>query len=351
MYAVIMAGGKGERLWPKSARGKAKHCLSFGTRNVMIKETIKRLKDSINPQNLFLITTKSQYKSLKPYVSDIDKKNIILEPEGRDTACAICLAALTIQKRFGDQTMIVLPADHIIKASKAFSQDLLFADKIASASPSLVTLGIRPKYASVGYGYIKTGKKMPGYYAVKRFIEKPKKKNAEKFSKKKDYLWNSGIFIWKTSSILNALKKHTPKLYYSLKDTIKFDGKRGFALKLQNCYRDIKPVSIDYAVMEPTTKSKAQKILCIKSSFDWIDIGSWSSVEEIYDKDPSGNIVLANTSLLDVKNSIVIGEMDHKVGVIGLKDIIIVQTKSGTLICNKNRAQDVKTLVKSFNHA
>ncbi len=224
MYAVIMAGGKGERLWPKTTRGKAKHVISFGTRNVMIQETIKRLKNNFSIDKIFLVTTKKQYPTLKPYTPLLKKDNIILEPEGKDTACAICLAALTIQYRFGNQTMVILPADHIIKNSNLFCKDLASADKIATNSQSIVTIGVKPKYASIGYGYIKTGKDHFGYYEVRKFIEKPKRKNAKIFVNKKEYLWNSGIFIWKVDTILNALKKYTPDLYYNLKDVVGLKG-------------------------------------------------------------------------------------------------------------------------------
>ena len=348
MYAVIMAGGKGERLWPKSTKGKAKHTLAFGTKNVMIKETINRLRHFLPVENIFLITTKAQYPSLKAYTAVLNRKNILLEPEGKDTAVAVCLSALTIEKRAGASTMVVLPADHIIKDSKIFFKNVLLAEKIANSEPCLVTIGIKPKYASVGYGYIQLGRQAKNYYQVKRFREKPKKALAEKFFKQGGYLWNSGIFVWNTESILNALKRHRPDVYYGLKDTVIFDGKKGYAVKLSNVYSTFKPISIDYGVMEPVAKSRALKILCLKAGFDWVDIGSWSSVEEIYDKDRDGNVVLSNSTLIDVKNSIIIGECGHKIGAIGVRDIVIVQTKSGTLICNKNRAQDVKELVRKF---
>ena len=349
MYAVIMAGGKGERLWPKSTGGKAKHMLSFGTRNAMIQETIKRLKSHLAIQNIFLVTSKRQFSTLKPHVSPLDKKNIILEPEGKDTAAAICLSALILEKKFGNVSMVVLPADHIIKDSKLFFKGLGEAQKIASSKDGLVTIGIKPKYASVGYGYIKIGRKKPGYYTVKRFTEKPQKKKAEKFYKKKCYLWNSGIFVWKAESILSAFKKHMPSLYYSLKDAVRLQGKKGYSIKLANEYSRFKNISIDYGVMEPAAKNRTQKIFCVKGNFDWIDVGSWASVEEIYDKNIKGNIVLSNASLIDVKDSIIIGERNHKIGVIGVKDMIIVQTKSGTLVCHKNRAQEVKSLVRNFS--
>jgi mannose-1-phosphate guanylyltransferase len=170
MYAVIMAGGKGERLWPKSTRGKAKHMISLGTRNVMIQETIRRLKERLTINNIFLVTTKTQFSSLKPYISILKKENIILEPFGRDTAPAICLSALIIKKRFGNATMVVLPADHIIKNTKSFFKDLVFAGRSVESSQNLFTIGIKPKYASVGYGYIETGREINGYYKVRRFI-------------------------------------------------------------------------------------------------------------------------------------------------------------------------------------
>jgi len=348
MYAVIMAGGKGERLWPKSVKGRAKHVLAFGTRNAMIKETINRLKQHLPIENIFLVTTKKQFPTLKSYVSSLDKKNIILEPEGKDTAAAVCLGALLLEKRFGNSTMVVLPADHVIKDSKAFFDILLSAEKTAEQNSSLVTIGIKPKYPSVGYGYIEIGKKLKGCYRVRRFIEKPNKKKAETIYRKKNYLWNSGIFIWKTNSILTAFKRYMPDIYYVLNDTVKFEGRKGYALKLANEYSGFKPISIDYGVMEFAAKNRSQSIFCIKSNFDWVDIGSWSSVEEIYVKDVNGNIVLARTALIDVRNSTIIGERSHKIGVIGAKNLIIVQTSTGTLICNKDMAQQVKQLVKKF---
>jgi len=348
MYAVIMAGGKGERLWPKSARGKAKHVISLGTRNAMIQETIKRLKENLSTENIFLVTTKNQLSSLKPYIANLKKENIILEPFGRDTAPAICLSALILEKRLGDATMVILPADHIIKNTKAFFKDLISAKKVAESGSNLLTIGIKPRYPSVGYGYMETGKNLQGHYGIKRFIEKPKKTKAEALYKNKKYLWNSGIFIWKTSSVLNMMKKYMPDMYYSLEDASRLEGKAGYSLRLENEYSKFNPISIDYAIMEPVSRNEHNKIFCIKSNFDWVDIGSWSSIEEIYDKDADGNIILSNSSMIDVKNSIIVGDKGHKIGVIGLKDIIIVQTKSGTLVCDKNRAQEVKDLVKTF---
>ncbi len=348
MYAVIMAGGKGERLWPKSTHGKAKHVISLGTRNVLIQETIKRLKEKLPIENIFLVTTKAQLFSLKPYISSLKKENIILEPFGKDTAPAICLSALILKKRFGDATMVVLPADHIIKNTKVFFKDLVFAGKVAESGPNLLTIGIKPRYPSVGYGYIEAGKKIKGYYRVKRFIEKPKKAKAEALYKNKNYLWNSGIFVWKTGSVLSMMKKYMPDLYYSLEDTCRFEGRAGYSIMLEKEYSKLNPISIDYAIMEPVSKNEHNGIFCIKAGFDWVDIGSWSSIEEIYDKDGDGNIILSNSSIIDVKGSIIVGDKDHKIGAIGLKDIIIVQTKSGTLVCNKNRAQEVKSLVKTF---
>ena len=139
-----------------------------------------------------------------------------------------------------------------------------------------------------------------------------------------------------------------PNVYYGLKDAVAFKGKKSYAVKLANEYSRFKNISIDYGVMEPSAKTGSQKIFCVKTSFDWVDIGSWSSTEEMYDKDTNGNIILSTSALIDVKNSIIIGERGHKIGVIGLKDVIIVQTSSGTLVCNKNRAQEVKQLVKGF---
>lgn len=348
MYAIIMAGGKGERLWPKSTKGKAKHVLAFGTKNVMIHETINRLRQHLPLRNIFLVTTKKQYPVLRPYLSSLEKDNIILEPEGKDTACAICLAELVIEKRFGSSTTVVIPSDHIIGDSDLFFKNLMFAEKIASSDSSLVTIGIAPKYPSIGYGYIKIGKESGGAYPVKKFIEKPVRKKAEELCCQGECFWNSGIFVWRTDSILRGLKRYMPDLYYSLKDIIKMEQKRGYREKLASAYSRLRPLSIDYGVIEPAAKNKTQKIFCVKAEFDWVDIGSWSSIEEIYDKDDTGNIILSNSTLIDVKNCTIIGERGHKIGAIGISDLIIVQTKSGTLVCKRNRAQEVKKLVERF---
>ena len=350
MHAIIMAGGKGERLWPKSTKGRAKHVLAFGTKNVMIHETIKRLRQYLPTKNIFLVTTRKQYPVLKPYISTLAKGNIILEPEGKDTACAICLAELIIEKRFGSSMTVVMPSDHIIGDSGLFFKNLRFAEKIANSDSSLVTIGIVPKYPSTGYGYIKTGKGSGCYYTVKKFIEKPAQKKAEKLCmcRQGECFWNSGIFVWKTDSILTAIKRHMPDLYYSLKDIVKLEQKRGFTERLKASYSGLRPLSIDYGVIEPVATNKTQQIFCVKAEFDWVDIGSWSSIEEIYDKDDRGNIILSNSTLIDVKNCTIIGERGHKIGAIGISDLIIVQTKSGTLVCKRNRAQEVKKLVEKF---
>lgn len=348
MHAIIMAGGKGERLWPKSIKGKAKHVLAFGTKNVMIHETINRLRQHLPAQNIFLVTTRKQYPVLKPYISTLAEDNIILEPEGKDTACAVCLAELIIEKRFGSSINVVMPSDHIIGDSGLFFKNLRFAEKIANSDSSLVTIGIVPKYPSTGYGYIKVGKKLEGCYSVKKFIEKPARKKAEKLCREGRCFWNSGIFVWRTDSILRAFKRYMPDLYYSLKDIVKMEQKRGFRETLTAAYSRLRPLSIDYGVIEPVAKNKTQRIFCVKAEFDWVDIGSWSSIEEIYDKDAKGNILLSNSSLIDVKDCTIIGERAHKIGAIGIKDLIIVQTKSGTLVCKKNRAQEVKKLVERF---
>jgi len=352
MYAVIMAGGKGERLWPKSTKNRAKHILTFGTKNVMIKETIKRLRKFLPLENIFLVTTKAQYRGLRPYILDLNKDNIILEPEGRDTLPAIALSAFILQKRFGGEvTMVVLPSDHIIKDSDSLYKNLVAAKKIAASGNNLVTIGIKPRYPAVGYGYIEISRPLgPGnYYRVKRFIEKPIRQKAERFYKKDNYLWNSGIFVWRLDSILNAVKRFTPNVYYGLKDVLSYKDKKAYFAMLSNVYSGLEKISVDYGIMEKIVRVYREEVFCIKGSFDWIDIGSWSSLEEIYDKDKNGNILLANSSIIDVKNSIILGEPGHKIGAIGLNDVIIIQTRAGTLVCNKARAQEVKDLVMSFS--
>lgn len=339
VYAVIIAGGEGKRLWPKSNKFSPKHPLSFTKGSSLLEETFKRISLTFPKNKIIVVTTRKNLKDIKSLLSDLEEENFLVEPVGKNTAPAVCLAAFVLQKRDPDAIMAVFPADHIIGDQENFFDALNNAVEVVRKTEMLGTIGIAPTYPATGYGYIKIGSGLGAggwglnYFKVEKFIEKPNLAKAKIYAKSKEYFWNSGIFIWKVSSILNALKKFNSQLYNKLR---RIQDKEN----ISKIYRTLKDISIDYCVLE-----KAKNVFTIIGDFDWIDLGSWIRLENLYKKDRFGNIVLAEHKGINTQDSIVVGESGHLIGTIGVKDLIIVQTKNATLICNKNSAEEVKRLL------
>lgn len=324
VYAVIMAGGMGERFWPKSRKKSPKQLLSITSKNTMIQETVKRLRGIVQNEKILIITNKVQAPLIKKQLPGINKKNIIAEPLSKNTAPAIALAASIIKKRDGDNSiMIVLPSDHIIKDISKFKKTIKDSIGIAAKNEVLVTLGIKPSAPHTGYGYIKKGKILKNrFYKISRFTEKPDLKTAKKYVKSREYFWNSGMFIWRVDTVLDEIKKYVPKIINNL-----------------NRYNKVPSVSIDYGVMEKTKKAVVAEAL-----FSWDDVGNWAALEGNLSKDRFNNITKGNAVVLDTKGSIVITD-SHLVATLGIKDLIIVAAKDAVLICPKDRAQEVKKIV------
>jgi mannose-1-phosphate guanylyltransferase len=349
MYAVIMAGGRGTRFWPRSRGKKPKHLLDIVSERTMIQETVDRIKPLITPENILVVTGKKHAAALISQLPEIPVGNIIIEPEGKNTAPCIGLAALYIQKKVGNDVMVVLPADHAIADSRKFLEVITSAAKVVSDEDGLVTIGIKPTGPETGFGYIEQGKYLgrvlsEQVFRVKSIREKPGRKQAQKFVQSGEFYWNSGMFIWKTSTILKAIDRRLPDISEGLTDITENLGLPEEPIVIRKAYKKFASISIDYGVME-----KADNVFVIPADFGWSDVGSWDALWELFVKDKQGNVSAGggNVLLEDTKNSLVYSP--HKlVTLVGVKDLIVVETEDALLICQKGKSQDIKKVVETL---
>lgn len=339
-YAVIMAGGGGTRFWPLSRQNMPKQLLNLSGTDAMINETIKRFGDIILPENIYIVTNKSQADVMKNILlQQVPIKNILVEPAARNTSACILYAAMYIYEKLGDGVMCVFPSDHYIVDEENFQKTLLKAIDIAKNENSIVTIGIKPTFPSTGYGYIKSCDGKDNIYKIDKFEEKPNIEKAKEYFRNGNYYWNSGMFIWKVSVIIEAFKRFLPRIYNSLSKVSKiFDTEDGKKL-LDEIYPNLDSISVDYGIMERTDEA-----LVIPANFGWNDVGSWDALGAIFPSDEDGNIIKADYIGIDTKQCIIYGNK-KLIATVGLKDLIIVDTDDAVMVCNKNNAQDVKQIV------
>lgn len=352
LYAVILAGGKGERFWPLSREIRPKQFLSLVGKESFLQHTFKRVNSGFPSNRIYVIAGSSYKTKISKELLKLNRKNIISEPLGKNTAVCIGLAARILLARDSQAVIITLPSDHIIRGNRKFLNTVSIAAQTAQRLSCLVTIGIKPRYAATGYGYLKIESKIGApagrkklknrVYKVKRFIEKPNKIRASRFLNSNDYLWNSGIFVFKASVILEAIKEHLPSLYYGL-GKININSS-SYQRALKELYSRVKAVSIDYGVME-----KAGNIYAVLGDFFWDDVGSWASMGKIRNKDKKGNIIIGGHKGLDTENSTIICEDGHLIATLGISNTIIVHAHNATLVCHKDRAEDVKKLIKKLD--
>ena len=341
--AVIMAGGRGERFWPKSRNNCPKQFLSLtADKETMIQKTVKRLDKIVEPEDVFVVTNSAYREIVETQLPQIPKENILSEPCARNTAPCIAYAAAVIKKKYDDAVMLVLPSDHLIGYVNIYHRALRKAITAAEEGQNLVTIGITPTYPETGYGYINFGEEKGDAFEVERFVEKPDLATAKKYLASGNYLWNSGMFVWKVSSIMANIRKFMPEVYYGASRIGESFGTDDFEEVLIREFEAFPSESIDFGIME-----KAENIYTIPGSFGWDDVGSWLAMERINETDDDKNFIEGDVIAVDSKRTtICVGK--RLIAAVGTRDLIIVDTDDVLLVCSKNSTQDVKKVISKL---
>ncbi|WP_245856005.1 mannose-1-phosphate guanylyltransferase [Bacillus oleivorans] len=333
---MIMAGGQGTRFWPWSVKNRPKQFLPLHSKKTMIQETFERYSQWLSKEKIYVVTTEEYHDLLMEQLPQLPSEQIILEPERKDTAPCVALTALHCLEKDEDEVLVMSPADQYISDSQELMETLLLAEKIANSGHSIVTLGIPPTRPETGYGYIKT--KYPSFIEnkvlhVEKFIEKPFLDHAETLINDNNVFWNSGIFVSKPSTIAYYMEKFQTNIWNTLiknKDNLK------------TAYLKLPKISVDYAILE-----KADEVYMIPVTFDWDDLGTWGSLERFKKEDQNHNILIGNVQVLSSENCMIISEKQNAM-VLGAKDLIIVLTEEGLLVCHKSQEQEIKNLLNSW---
>jgi mannose-1-phosphate guanylyltransferase len=342
--ALIMAGGIGTRFWPLSRKQKPKQFLPIISEKTMIEETVLRLLPLFSPSQIYTIAGHEQSETIRKLLPQIPKKNILIEPRGKNTAPSLMLATADIYRQNPDAVVAALPADHLITNAARFLQKLEAASRAAFDNPLIVTFGIPPSSPSTGYGYIQISPQEPiqlsgeDFFTVQKFKEKPDKEKAEEFLAEGNHFWNSGMFLWQAKTLPLKLGQYAPELFPFWEKMVKALQLRQESL-LASVFDEIPSISIDYALME-----KAQPVWMCRGDFGWSDVGAWSSLSDAWALDEKGNALRSDGILLDSFNCLV-----HNPGkitaLVGVEDLIVVDTEDALLVCRKDCDQKVKKIV------
>lgn len=346
-FVVIMAGGRGERFWPQSREATPKHLLPIVGDKPMLAQTVDRVAGVVPRENVFIITTQAQLEGCRGACRDLPAANIVAEPMGRDTAAATGLAMLLVKQRNPSAAFAMLPADHVIKDTTEYAKLLNIAFESAESADVLVTLGIKPTAPETGFGYIQqTGvwRQVGGrdVMAVKRFVEKPDLETAQGYLAAGGYYWNAGMFVWRVPVVEAAFKAHAAELFTGLaKLEAAAKSAGGWALALAEVYPTLKKVSVDYALME-----KSSNVVVVPATFDWDDVGAWPALAKHFTPDKDGNVLRGHALVEGGTHNIVVSTDGHLIGVVGCSDLVVVHTPEATLVCPKDRAQEIKALLE-----
>ena len=346
--AVIMAGGKGERFWPKSRQSLPKQFLSLtGDGKTMIQLTAERHLPLVDYKDMFVVTNRDYVGLVHAQLPQIPPENILAEPVGRNTAPCIGLAAAVISRKYDDAVMLVLASDHLIRFGEMYLDTMVQAIEVAKEDGNLVTIGITPTYPETGYGYINFGRdegahSHRGVYSVKRFVEKPDAETAKEYLASGQYLWNSGMFAWKLSTILEKFRELLPETYKGLMKIKEAFGTSSYEQVLTARFTAFKSESIDYGIME-----RAAPIYTIPGSFGWDDVGSWLALERIGRTNENGNMVQGDVITIGTNNCIIVGGK-RLIAAVGLEDLVVVDAGDAMLICAKDSTQDVKKIIENL---
>lgn len=342
---LIMAGGRGERFWPCSRKNMPKQFLSLTNDGItMIQHAVKRIIDLVNWEDIFISTNADYKKLVQQQLPQIPEENILCEPVGRNTAPCIGLGAVHMMHRYGDAIMMVLPSDHLIQYTAMFHNALQQACAVAEQGENLVTMGIAPTYPETGYGYIQFDQKtiLGGAYAVTKFTEKPDLETAKNYIATEEYLWNSGMFVWKCSTLIHAMEKFLPEMYHGLNIIATAIGTPQQDAVLHEEFEKLPSESVDYGIME-----KADHIYTVPGAFGWDDVGSWLALERLNPVDEFGNVINGDCVAIDVRNCIIRGNK-KLLALIGVEDMVVVDSDDAMLICAKNATQDIKKAISKL---
>ena len=343
LCALIMAGGKGTRFWPLSTEEKPKQFLNLVGDNTMIQMTVNRILPIIPIERIFVCTGEKYIDYVINQLPKLPKENIIVEPEGRNTAPCIALSAMVIDRYYKNANMVVLPSDHLIKDEDEFRNTILAAHNfINDKDEAIVTLGMNPTRPEVGYGYIKYSDETlmsNGFRVIKveSFVEKPNLDTAKKYLREGNYLWNGGMFIWSINNIINQIKIYSPDTYNSLIN-IKEVSENKLQESINKSYENTESTSIDYAVLE-----KSKDVYVIPSNFGWDDVGNWEALDRYRDKDEAGNVLVGKSKAIKANNNLVISS-NNSVVVDGLNDIYIIESDGKVLVGQKSNVANIKEL-------
>lgn len=352
VHAVILAGGRGTRFWPRSRTRTPKQLLNIVGKDTMLQQTVSRLRPMIPAERIWTVTNAEQSEAVRKQVPAAARKRVLTEPTGRNTAAAIALAAIHIRHAAGgDALMAVLPADHYIELKKKYREIVSAALDVARAPGRMVVLGIPPTRPDTGFGYVERMSESIGtagfpVFPVLRFTEKPELKLAQEYVATGNYHWNAGMFFWRVSTFLENLESFLPKTHAALEKLSASIGTRSYEGKLRAIYAKLGSISVDYAILEPATRTEGDpRVFVIPAEVGWSDIGSWAAVYELLAKQAGENVLAGEGHALDATGNF-LWSPSKFVAAIGVRDLVVVETPDALLICPRDRAQDVGKIVK-----
>lgn len=352
-HAVILAGGRGTRFWPRSRLRTPKQLLNIVGRTTMFEQTVERLLPMFPYSRLWTVTNAEQARAVRKITPRLRAAQVLSEPVGRNTAAAIALAAFHLRRQDADALMAVLPADHFIADAERYRSVVRGALEVAARGPNLVVLGIPPAHPETGYGYIERGPAAEGaagasVYRVKRFTEKPQQDVAREFLASGNYYWNAGMFFWRAATFLDCLRRFLPATHDALARVAETIGTRRYASALARAYPKLENISVDYAILERATRQpESGNVFVLPAEVGWSDIGSWAAVYDLLAGAPGANVSSAPLCAMDSSGNY-IWSAKKLVALLGVKDLVVVETPDALLVCPRNRAQDVSKIVKSL---
>ena len=353
--AAIMAGGSGERFWPLSRRSRPKQLLALTSDKTMLAETVERARELARVEAVYLVVGRHLAEPIRQVLPDFPEKNLIFEPQGRNTGPCLAYAAAVIAARHGsDATMCALTADHLIEEGDAFAHNVDLACDVAEKEDGLVTLGIRPRHPDTGFGYLQLGPEEKNdprgkVYRIAAFKEKPDLATAEKYVRSGQYLWNSGMFFCKTDRLMKELELHAPDLAQGAREISQTVDTPTFEATVERIFASWPSISIDYAVME-----KAERVFGVAANFVWDDVGTWNSLARIRPLDNDGNLISPGNLVLNSKNCVIINDAKESGGkkpiiaALGVEDLVIVNTDDALLVCHRDSIQNIREILKAL---